>query len=95
MAMPLRIGILGCAKVAGYALIAPARLNPDVVLSGVASRDIGRAREFARQQGIARVYASYEELIADPCIDVVYNALPNSLHCEWSIRALRASATKR
>jgi predicted dehydrogenase len=86
----LRFGILGCARVAGYALIDPARRNPEVVVAAVASRSLERARTFAAQHGIGKAYGGYEALIADPEVDLVYVALPNGLHCEWSIRALRA-----
>jgi predicted dehydrogenase len=87
---PLRFGILGAAKIAPNALITPAKKVDGVVVSAIAARDQARAREFARSHGIARVLASYSDLIADPEIDVIYNPLPNSLHCEWTILALRA-----
>lgn len=87
---PIRFGILGAAKIAPNALTLPAQKVPEVQLAAVAARDPARAREFANANGVVRVVATYEELIADPDIDVVYNPLPNSLHCEWSIRALRA-----
>jgi predicted dehydrogenase len=57
---------------------------------GVASRDRARAREYADAHGIERAYGSYEELLADPAIEAVYISLPNSLHVEWTERALRA-----
>jgi xylose dehydrogenase (NAD/NADP) len=56
----------------------------------VASRDAARAEAYARQRGIERAYGSYEELLADPDVEAVYISLPNSLHVEWSIRALEA-----
>jgi xylose dehydrogenase (NAD/NADP) len=56
----------------------------------VASRDAGRAEAYARERGIERAYGSYEELLADPDVEAVYISLPNSLHVEWSIRALKA-----
>ncbi len=87
---PFRFGILGAAKIAPNALTLPAKQIPEVEVAAIAARDVGRAREFAKANSIARVLASYEELIADPDIDVIYNPLPNSLHCEWSIRAMRA-----
>ena len=87
---PIRFGILGAAKIAPNALTLPARQVPEVEVTAVAARDPARAREFAKANGIARALASYEDLIADRDIDVIYNPLPNSLHCEWSIRALRA-----
>jgi xylose dehydrogenase (NAD/NADP) len=59
-------------------------------LAAVASRDQARAEEYASSWEIPRAYGSYEELLADPEIEAVYISLPNTLHCEWSIRALEA-----
>src|SRR5271165_3012351 len=56
----------------------------------IASRNAGKAREAAGRLGIARAYGSYEELLADPEIEAVYNPLPNELHVLWSVRALEA-----
>jgi predicted dehydrogenase len=86
----LRIGILGAAGIAPAAIIAPARLVDGVDIAAIAARDPERAREFAAQHGIPTVYASYEELLADPSIDAVYNPTPNGLHGRWTIAALRA-----
>jgi predicted dehydrogenase len=84
-----RIGILGCAEVAKYALIDAVRYVPGLEVVAVAGRDSGRAQAYAKEQGIPRVYASYSDLIAADDIDLVYVALPNSHHGEWSIRALQ------
>ncbi|HYC24143.1 MAG TPA: Gfo/Idh/MocA family oxidoreductase [Candidatus Bathyarchaeia archaeon] len=87
---PLRIGVLGAARIAPMALIRPAQRVPEVSILAVAARDRERARKFATKHKIPRVHASYAELLADPEIDAVYNPLPNGLHCEWTIRALEA-----
>ncbi len=87
---PLRIGILGAARIAPMALIRPARQVPEAAVVAVAARDPQRAQAFAAKQRIARVLPSYAALIADPDIDAIYNPLPNSLHCEWTVRALQA-----
>jgi predicted dehydrogenase len=89
-AASLRFGILGAARIVPNALITPAHKVPGVQVSAIAARDPNRAQEFAEIHGIPRVLASYSDLIADPEIDVIYNPLPNSLHCEWTILALRA-----
>ena len=86
----LRIGTLGAARIAPMALLRPARSVPEVEVVAVAARDEARARRFATRHGIPRVHRGYAELLADPEIDAVYNPLPNSLHCEWTIRALEA-----
>ncbi|HEU4734131.1 MAG TPA: Gfo/Idh/MocA family oxidoreductase [Kofleriaceae bacterium] len=86
--MGLRIGILGAAKIAG-SFMAGARASSRVEVVAIASRERARAEAFAREHGIARA-CSYDELIADPGIDAIYNPLPNSLHAEWSIAAARA-----
>jgi predicted dehydrogenase len=90
MSPPLRIGVLGAARIAPMALIRPARQVPEVAVVAVAARDPQRARAFADKHGIPTVHPTYEALIADPEIDALYNPLPNSLHCEWTIRALHA-----
>jgi len=86
----VRIGTLGAARITPNALLTPARENPAVDVVAIAARDEQQARLFARKHGIPQVYPSYEALLADPTIDAIYNPLPNSLHGEWSIRALRA-----
>ena len=86
----LRVGTLGAARITPGALIGPARLVPEVVVTAVAARDPDRARRFAAKHGIPVVHDSYEQLIADPGVDAIYNPLPNSLHAPWTLRALAA-----
>jgi len=71
-------------------LIKAAQNVPDAEVVAVAARDPKRAREFADAHGIPRVLATYDDVVNDPELDVIYNPLPNSLHCEWTIAALRA-----
>ena len=81
--------ILGAARIADEGIIAPARtLGHEVV--AVAARDRTRAEAFAAGHGIATVHDSYAGVIADPGVDLVYNALVNSLHARWNIAALQA-----
>jgi predicted dehydrogenase len=86
----LRFGILGAARIAPPALVRPAARVPGATVAGIAARDPQRARAFADKHGIATVHTSYDDLIADPDIDVVYNPLPNALHADWTLRALAA-----
>jgi D-xylose 1-dehydrogenase (NADP+, D-xylono-1,5-lactone-forming) len=85
----IRFGILSTARI-NRLVLAGARESDRVEVAAVASRDLARAEAYAREWGIERAYGSYEELLADPDLDAVYNPLPNSLHVEWSIRALEA-----
>jgi predicted dehydrogenase len=71
-------------------VIPGAQESPEVDLVAVASRDRARAEEYARTWGIERAYGSYEELLADAAVEAVYISLPNTLHCEWSRRAVEA-----
>jgi predicted dehydrogenase len=87
---PLRIGILGAARIAPTALLRPARELPEVEVAAVAARDPKRASAFARKHGISSVHPDYDSLLYDRSLDAVYNPLPNGLHCEWTIRALEA-----
>jgi predicted dehydrogenase len=86
----LRIGIIGAARVAVYAMVAPAKDNPRVELAGIAARNPARAQAFAAEQGAGRAYASYDALIGDPSIDLVYVATPPSVHAVVAIKALEA-----
>jgi D-xylose 1-dehydrogenase (NADP+, D-xylono-1,5-lactone-forming) len=71
-------------------LLPGAKASADVDVIAVASRDTERARAYADERGIERAYGSYDELFADPDIEAIYISLPNSMHVEWSIRALEA-----
>jgi D-xylose 1-dehydrogenase (NADP+, D-xylono-1,5-lactone-forming) len=84
--MPLRWGILSTANITDKLLDS----GTDQEFVAVGSRDGERAEAYAREKGIARAHGSYEALLADPDVDAIYNPLPNSLHVEWSIRALEA-----
>jgi predicted dehydrogenase len=85
----MRWGLLSTANINGK-LLAGARGTDEATVVAVASRDRGRAEDFAREHGIERAHGSYEDLLADPEVDAIYNPLPNSMHVEWSIRALEA-----
>jgi predicted dehydrogenase len=87
---PVRIGVLGAARIAPAAMLKPARVSADAEVVAVAARDRARAEVFARKHGVAQVFGSYRELLAAPDVDAVYNPLPNGLHAEWTIAALEA-----
>jgi predicted dehydrogenase len=87
---PLKVGIVGAARVAVYAMIAAARDVPRVKVAAVAARDPARAKAFAAEHGIVTVHQTYDALIGDPAIDLVYVATPPSLHAEIAIKALEA-----
>jgi predicted dehydrogenase len=82
-------GIISTADI-NRKVIPGAHASPKVDLVGVASRDQQRAEEYAKQWDIPRAYGSYEALLADPEIEAVYISLPNSMHCEWSIKSVEA-----
>ena len=87
--MALRLGLVSTANINGN-LLGGARATEEVQVVAVASRDSDRAAAYAAEHGIERAHGSYDDLLADPEIDAVYVPLPNSLHVEWSIRALQA-----
>jgi predicted dehydrogenase len=86
---PLRIGVLGAARISELAIVKPARAL-GARLVGVAARDRSRAVEFAERHGVERVHDSYDALLADPEVEVVYNPLANGLHGPWNLRAIMA-----
>ncbi len=86
----VRWGVLGVAKIATSKVIAAMQRGEWCEIAGIASRDRDRAEEAARTFQIPKAYGSYEEMLADPEIEAVYNPLPNHLHVPWSIRAAEA-----
>jgi predicted dehydrogenase len=87
---PVTIGIIGAARVAVYAMIAPAKTERRAHLLSVAARDPARAAVYAEKHGIPRHHASYDAMFADPEIELVYIATPPSLHAELAIAAIAA-----
>ncbi len=85
----LRWGLLSTARI-NDAIIPALRAADRAELVAVASRDLERASAYADSHDIGRAYGSYEELLADPGVDVVYNPLPNHLHAPWTVRACEA-----
>jgi predicted dehydrogenase len=83
-------GILGASRFALKRMLPSLAKCREVEVVAIASRSIDKARVAARDHGIPRVYGSYEDLLRDPEIEVVYNPLPNHLHVPWSIRAAEA-----
>jgi xylose dehydrogenase (NAD/NADP) len=87
--MAVRWGILSTADI-NKKLLAGAAESDDVDVVAVGSRDRARAETFAARWGIGRAYGSYDELLADPEIEAVYIPLPNTMHAEWSVKAVEA-----
>ena len=85
----LRWGLLGTARI-NRAVIPPLRNSPRNKLTAVASRSGEKVNTYADEWGIERRFDSYEAMLADPDIDVVYISLPNSLHAEWTAKAIEA-----
>lgn len=85
----IRWALLSTARI-NRALIDPIRRAQRSELYAVASRDGERAADYAREWGIPRSYGSYEALLDDPNVDVIYNPLPNAMHAEWTVKAVTA-----
>lgn len=90
MTQKVRWGILGVAKIATKKVIPAMQRGKWSEMAAIASRDLRKAQAVAKELGIPRAYGSYEELLADPAIEAVYNPLPNHLHVPWSVKSLEA-----
>ena len=86
----VRWGVMGAAKIAVEKVIPAMKKGERSEVWAVASRDLGRAQRVAKALGIPKAYGSYEELLADPEVEAVYNPLPNHLHVPWSVKAAEA-----
>jgi len=86
----VRWGVLSTANIATGKVIPAMQQGKYIQVTAIASRNLERGKAAAAQLGIPQAYGSYEELLADPEIDAIYNPLPNNLHVPWSIKALEA-----
>ena len=86
---PLRIGVLGAARISEMSIVGPAAAT-GTRLVAVAARDRGRAEGFAKSHGVERVHDSYADVVADPEVEAIYNPLANSLHAPWNKAAILA-----
>lgn len=89
MTQPIRWGILGCARIARLQVIPALQRCTQATLQAVASRDPTKLGEFQDLFGPFTAHGSYDALIDDPLVDAIYLPLPNSMHCEWAIKAMR------
>jgi predicted dehydrogenase len=90
MAKKLRWGVLSTAKI-GWTKVLPGMQRCEFAsIDAIASRNLAKAQETAAKLGISKAYGSYEELLADPDIDAIYNPLPNNMHVPWTIKAAEA-----
>jgi len=86
----VRWGVLGAANIAIKKVIPAMQRGQWCEIVAIASRDLAGARQAAGSLGIPKAYGSYEELLADPEIEAIYNPLPNDLHLAWTVRAAEA-----
>lgn len=90
MPKKVRWGVLGAARIAVNKVIPAMQRGEWSEVVALASRDLARAEKAAARLGIPKAYGSYEELLADPEVEAIYNPLPNHLHVPWSVRAAEA-----
>lgn len=87
---PVSFGVLGAARIAREKVIPAMQLGKMTRIDAIGSRDLAKAKDAAGKLGIPRAYGSYDELLADPAIEAIYNPLPNHLHVPLTIKALEA-----
>src|ERR1035438_7990112 len=90
MMRKVRWGVLGAANIAVKKVLPAMQRGQWCEIAAIASRDLAKAQQAAADLGIPKAYSSYEELLADPEIEAVYNPLPNHLHVPWSVRCAEA-----
>jgi predicted dehydrogenase len=90
MSAKLRWGVLSTANIGLKKVIPAMQQGETITVTAIASRDIAKAKRAAEALDIPTAYGSYEELLADPNIDAIYNPLPNQFHVPWTIKAAEA-----
>lgn len=88
-AAPIRIGVLGAARIADLAIVRPARVTGHRRVA-VAARDRRRAEDFAHRHGVERALGTYADVLADTDVEAIYNPLANALHGPWNLAAIQA-----
>src|SRR5271168_59491 len=83
-------GVFGVSDLAVKKVIPAMQRGKWSQVAAIASRDLKKAQQAAERLGIPKAYGSYEELLADPEVEAIYNPLPNHLHVPWSIKAAEA-----
>ena len=83
-------GVLGTADIARGQTIPGMQMAEHCERYAIAGRRIEKAMSYREEFGFRKAYGSYDELLADPEVEAVYVPLPNDIHCEWSIKALKA-----
>lgn len=86
----VRYGVLSTARIGIQKVIPAMQRGRLSEITAISSRSLDKARQAAKECTIEKYYGSYEEMLADPDIDAIYNPLPNHLHCPWSIKAMEA-----
>src|SRR5207237_5375609 len=86
----LHWGVLGVAGIAVDRVIPAMQQGELTEITAIASRDLAKAQKAASRLGLSKAYGSYDELLADPEIEIIYNPLPNHLHLPWSVQAAEA-----
>ena len=86
-------GVIGVAKIATEKVIPAMQRGEVSEIAAIASRDLGKAQAAAKTLGIPRAYGSYEELLADPEIEAIYNPLPNEVHVPWTLKRSQPAST--
>jgi predicted dehydrogenase len=90
MSNKIRWGVLSTANIGLKKVLPAMQKGQFTTVDAIASRDLAKAKEAAALLGLPKAYGSYEELLADPDIDAIYNPLPNNMHVPWTIKAAEA-----
>jgi predicted dehydrogenase len=90
MASKINWGVISTALIGTEKVIPGIQRSKRGLVTAIASRDLKKARRTAAKLGIPKAYGSYEEMLADPQIHAIYNPLPNHMHIDWTIAALKA-----
>ena len=90
MSAKLRWGVLSTANIGLKKVLPAMQQGENITIAAIASRDLAKAQQAAAALDIPTAYGSYEDLLADPNIDAIYNPLPNPLHVPWTIKAAEA-----